>query len=182
MMSKDIKMKIKSQRYDVEGSLFSKLASEYDESDEPDIELFGDELLFDDEEIIELNTEGVINIGEKRVELVYEESEITGMEGSQTSISFEKDSAGLVSMMRDGTVSTALVFEKGKRHHCVYNTPIMPFEICVKTLTVEKGILTDGRLKLDYIIEIRGAKAERTKFELSFVETQGTVTLNEASV
>ena len=102
-------------------------------------------------------------------ELTYEESEITGMEGSRTSVIFDLDSPGLVSMIRNGTVSTALVFERGKRHHCVYNTPIMPFEICVRTIKVENDILEQGRLRLDYVIEIRGAKAECTKFELDII-------------
>ena len=166
--SNKIKMKIRSVRYDVEESLFAKLAGEmldaeigYDDENE---------LFYDEEDAIELNTEGVMNLDGERVELVYEESEITGMEGSRTSVVFDKDNAGLVSMLRDGTVSTALVFERGKRHHCVYNTPIMPFEICVRTLKVENNILESGRLALDYVIEIRGAKAERTKFELEIIK------------
>ena len=166
--SNKIKMKIRSVRYDVEESLFAKLAGEmldaeigYDDENE---------LFYDEEDAIELNTEGVMNLDGERVELVYEESEITGMEGSRTSVVFDKDNAGLVSMLRDGTVSTALVFERGKRHHCVYNTPIMPFEICVRTLKVDNNILESGRLALDYVIEIRGAKAERTKFELEIIK------------
>jgi hypothetical protein len=45
----------------------------------------------------------------------------------------------------------------------------MPFEICVRTLKVENDILNNGTLKLDYIIEIRGNKAERTKFEMTLM-------------
>ena len=163
MDSKRIKMKIRSTRYDVEESLFSKIIGEADfEYDEA-------ESAFCDEEAIELSTEGVINIDGNKVELIYEETEITGMEGSKTSVYFEKDNVGFVSMMRSGAVSTSLLFEKGKRHHCVYNTPIMPFEICVRTLKVENDILGKGTLKLDYIIEIRGNKAERTKFEMTLM-------------
>ena len=164
MESKRIKMKIRSTRYDVEESLFSKILAqqevEYDEEDEIDLL---------DEEAIEIATEGVINVNGNKVELVYEETEITGMEGSKTAVYFEKDNLGFVSMMRSGAVSTSLLFERGKRHHCVYNTPIMPFEICVRTLKVQNEILTSGRLLLDYIIEIRGNKAERTKFEMTVI-------------
>ena len=165
--TKKIKMKIKSNRYDVEEALFSKSAATLDIEDE--IEYNDDEFDSSQEPIV-LNTEGVMNIDDKRVELVYEESEITGMEGSRTSVYFDIDTPGFVSMLRSGAISTSLLFEKGKRHHCVYNTPIMPFEICVRTLKVENDILSKGTLKLDYIIEIRGAKAERTKFELSLCE------------
>ena len=168
METQNIKMKIRSERYDVEGSVFANFLN--DEGDDilecgtSDVEM---EL---EDEIIELCTEGVMSTDGKKVELVYEESEITGMAGSRTSVSFENDTPGFVTMLREGSVSTALLFERGKRHHCVYNTPIMPFEICVRTIKVENNILSDGTLKLDYIIEIRGAKAERTKFELQIVE------------
>lgn len=165
--TKKIKMKIKSLRYEIEESLFAKVISDIMDS-EDDYE--NDDFAYDEEQEIALNTEGFMNIDGDRVELIYEESEITGMEGSRTSVVFDNSDKGLVSMLRDGSVSTALVFEKGKRHHCVYNTPIMPFEICVRTLKVENNILDDGTLKLDYIIEIRGAKAERTKFELKIKE------------
>lgn len=165
----DVKMKIRSQRYDVEGALFSKLLAEYEEENDADLGDF-DLSACDDGETIELSTEGTLKIDDLRAIITYEESELTGMEGSTTSVSFEHSAPGLISMTRGGSVSTALVFEKGKRHHCVYNTPIMPFEICVRTLKVENNLLFCGRIKLDYIIEIRGAQAERTKFELEIVD------------
>ncbi len=172
----EIKMKIKSQRYDVEGSLFSKLIAE---NDDGDIDLSEFDPSECDSEAIELSTEGLLTFDERRVELSYEESDLTGMEGSRTSVSFEPTQSGLVTMTRDGSVSTTLVFEQGRRHHCVYNTPIMPFEICVRTLKVENNVLSNGTLKLDYIIEIRGAQAERTKFELQIVDNREVPRENE---
>ena len=168
MNSRNIKMKIRSLRYDVEESFFSSLAEDITASDAE----LGEEITgtFDEEDAIELATEGVMNIDDKCVELVYEESEITGMEGSTTAIRFELDNPGFVTIYRTGSVSTTLAFERGKRHHCAYNTPIMPFEICVRTIKVENNILSEGKLKLDYVIEIRGAKAERTKFELTVID------------
>ncbi len=179
-MEKKIKMRIKSLRYEVEESLFAKLAEERMEALGADF--FDEDLIEDGEEAIELSTEGFMRIEYGRVTLGYEESELTGMEGSSTSIFFDESTPGLVSMHRDGAVSTSLVFERGKRHHCVYNTPIMPFEICVKTIKVENKILGEGTLVLDYIIEIRGAKAERTKFEISVFDMQEATVVNEASV
>ena len=72
-------------------------------------------------------------------------------------------------MIREGVVSTALVFETGKRHHCVYQTPFMPFEVCVYTKKVENHIVDGGYLELDYMIEIRGARAERTQFRMELL-------------
>ena len=166
METKNIKMRIISKRYNVAGSLFGALADEIEKE-------LGVEFPEDDCEeggVIELNTEGKMVVDGKNVEISYEESEITGMEGSTTSLHFSTDEMGFLSMLRSGSVSTSLVFERGKRHHCVYNTPIMPFEICVRTNRIENTLFENGRLLLDYVIEIRGANAERTNFTLEIVE------------
>jgi len=170
MQSKEIRMKIRSARYDVEESLFAQISEELEAMGAFDTDVDEERLSFDGEEVIELNTVGMQRQENGRVEYSYEESEITGMEGSSTMVLFDLAEPGLVSMVRSGSVSTALVFEAGKRHHCVYNTPIMPFEICVHTLWVDNRLLQDGILLLDYIIEIRGAKAERTRFEMKVME------------
>ena len=117
-------------------------------------------------EEVEIRTIGTRETKDGRIELSYKESEATGMEGSTTAVSFQTSEPGVVSMLRRGTVSTALVFEEGKRHHCLYQTPYMPFELCVHTLKVDNRLSEEGRLELDYIIEIRGARAERTKFTM----------------
>ena len=82
---------------------------------------------------------------------------------------FMREDGGIVSMIREGAVSTALVFEEGKRHHCVYNTPFMPFQVCIHTVKVENRIIEEGYIDLDYIVEIRGAQAERTKFRMELL-------------
>ena len=51
----------------------------------------------------DLILEGRLVTGKSRVELVYEESELSGMQGSVTSVGFERTTPGLVSMMRTGT-------------------------------------------------------------------------------
>ena len=114
-----------------------------------------------------LMVEGRLVTSPSRVELVYEEGELSGMEGSVTSVGFERNNPGLVSMIRTGTVETALIFEQGKRHISVYDTPISSFEVCVQTLRVENRLLRDGILQLDYLIEIHGAQAEHCRMTIS---------------
>lgn len=159
----EIRIKIKSVLYEVAASLFS----EEGENDDLSSALPLEEEIAPEEMII--NTEGYLNIKDGRFDASYDETEATGMEGSVTSVSFALDQPEIVSMIRSGSVSTALVFEERKRHHCVYNTPYMPFEICVHTLKVENKLLTEGTLDLDYVIEIRGAQAERTKFNMQIL-------------
>lgn len=159
-MSEEVRIKIRSVRFEVEASLFSE-EEEYEMSrlEERDAE----------PEVVEINTVGRFSVCEGRVEISYEETEVTGMEGSTTALTYMTDNEGVVSMIREGAVSTALVFEEGKRHHCVYNTPFMPFQVCVHTLKVDNR-MSDGRyIELDYIVEIRGARAERTRFRMELL-------------
>ena len=167
MNTKPIKMKIKSTRYEMKEFLFAELASELTEELEIPEDVLGE---MAEGENIEIATDGLLSRKDGRVELAYDETELTGMEGSRTAVSFSEDSPELITMVREGTVSTALVFEPNKRHHCVYKTPYMPFEVCVRTLKVDNKLESENRLFIDYIIEIRGAKAERTKFELTYFE------------
>ena len=160
-MKEEVRIKLRSVRYEVEASMFS---------DENDEKLSVSAVEEDNEpEKIEINTLGSLKRENGRVEISYEETQATGMEGSSTAVSYLTDEPGVVSMIREGVVSTALVFEAGKRHHCVYQTPFMPFEVCVYTKKVENHIVDGGYLELDYMIEIRGARAERTQFRMELL-------------
>ncbi len=105
-----------------------------------------------------------------KIKIEYDETEISGMEGSTTSISFEKKNPELVTMLRGGAVYTALVFEAAKRHICAYETQYMPFELCVYTVKTKNTISRrGGKIILDYFVQIRGASAQRTKMTLEII-------------
>ena len=167
-MERNIKIKLQSRRTEISEKLLKSLFDTVmgEENAEHTEELFLTEAPEIDEDVIEMTTEGVLRLEDGRIEIAYEESELTGMEGANTSVSFTADAPQLVTMMRGGTVTTALVFEPRRRHTCVYHTPFMPFEICVYAGKVDNRLLQDGILELDYIIELRGAQAERTHFTM----------------
>ena len=159
--TKEVRIKILSELYEVEASLFS--------DNEETIEFFEDEEKNVEPEIMEINSLGSISDDGERITISYEESEATGMEGSLTSLTFLKNDPSVITMMRSGIVSATLVFEEGMRHHCIYKTPFMPFEVCVHTTKVVNLLTVGNTLELDYIVEIRGAKAERTKFKMQIL-------------
>ena len=143
------------------------------------IEAFGDEMELtaapeEENVLLEIRTQGILTREEDgRISLSYDETELTGMEGSTTTVTFAENDPSTVTMLRYGSVTTTLVFEQEQRHICVYETPIMPFEICIYARKVENGLTMDGgHILLDYLIEIHGAKAERTLFELTVVPTE----------
>ena len=127
----------------------------------------GSEDIFDDD-LEEIITEGYIEIGENGcVEISYEESEIGGLEGSRVRLVFNADSPSLVSMIREGAVSTMLSFEEGKRHRSTYNTPYMPFDLVLNTSRVDNRILEEGKLTLCYVMEIRGLSVSRCRLDIT---------------
>ena len=101
------------------------------------------------------------------VTLLYDDNELFDGENTKTSISFSEAQPEVLTLIRDGNISNAMVFEKGKRHISVYNTPFMPFELCIHTLKVKNNLLRTGVIELDYIIEIHGVQTERTIMKIS---------------
>lgn len=171
MIKKFIRIKLTSLREATNDHFFGQMLGD-------DIEDFEDEEFPDEDEPegpIEMFSEGELYIMPDRVIIAYDESELTGMEGSHTQVRFEKNAPELVTMMRSGSVNTILVFEEGKRHICTYQTPYMPFEICVFTKKVNNTLLENGVIDLDYIVEIRGAQAERTQFKIEIFEDDPTL-------
>lgn len=113
-------------------------------------------------DISELITEGkVIEKPNGAVILQYDESEISGMAGCVTKIMFNKSKPGFVVMMRDGEVNTSLSFEQGRRHISTYNTPYMPFRLCINTVRVENTFFENYEILIEYLIEIRGLSTDR---------------------
>lgn len=167
MTKKNINIRLISEREASDECFFDSLLYG-DVDDEP---FDGEEREKSERGPIEMFTEGELYVSDERVIIAYEETELTGMEGSQTQVRFERSDPELVVMMRNGSVNTVLVFEEGKRHICTYQTEYMPFEICVFTRSVRNAILSDGVLELDYTVEIRGAQAERTHFRIEISET-----------
>lgn len=107
-----------------------------------------------EEDTIELVTEGrLTDHGEGGLTLSYEESELTGMEGTLTSFQVEKN--GRVTLMRSGGINSQMVFEEGKHHLSLYQTPYGDLSIGVRTNRIRNTLeMTGGELEIKYAIEI----------------------------
>ena len=124
-----------------------------------------------DSDTIELVTEGRLTRDEGGYTLSYQESELTGLEGTLTTIQVEGEQ---VTLMRVGEVNSQMVFQEGRRHLSMYNTPYGAMAIGVNTrhLLAE---LTDqgGDIEIDYAIEIDHAIAGRNIFQIKVKEAEG---------
>ncbi len=159
MIDKEIKIKIRSELVASAESYFSELNGEEELVEEGAKE----------DQLLEMSYIGRMTDDGERVSIIYNEGNENGLDNSKTIISFMKRSPKIVTMAREGAVSTTFVFEKGRRYQCVYNTPIMPFEVCIHTDAVENEIIEKKKLFLDYFVEIRGATADHTKFSLEIL-------------
>lgn len=88
------------------------------------------QLIDGQEETIELISEGKYYKDGDVYIAEYEESELSGMEGTKTTLVVEKDSLNII---RRGTTISDLVFKKGSAHTAYYTTPYGTLEITVST-------------------------------------------------
>lgn len=120
---------------------------------------------------IELVTRGNLGRDARGYTLSYEESELTGLEGTLTTIRVEGEE---VTMMREGQVNTQMVFREGQRHRSMYNTPYGAMEIGVNTRSLYTQLDDDGGdIEIDYSIEIDHAIVGRNVFQINVKEAEG---------
>ncbi len=120
---------------------------------------------------IELVTEGRLIRDEGGYTLSYQESELTGLEGTLTTIQVEGEQ---VTLMRVGEVNAQMVFQEGRRHLSMYNTPYGAMAIGVNTRRLLAQLSDQGGdIEIDYAIEIDHAIAGRNIFQIKVKEAQG---------
>ncbi len=110
-----------------------------------------------EENIIELTTEGTIYTKNDNMYIVYKESEISGMEGTTTSLKIEDDRK--ITMKRYGQTTSSLVFEKDKSNKSDYSTAYGNFEIEIMTSFLNVYIKEEKRkskIEIKYHLVIPG--------------------------
>ncbi|MCQ4864148.1 DUF1934 domain-containing protein [Pseudoflavonifractor phocaeensis] len=127
-----------------------------------------------EDETIELVTEGLLNKeGEGEYTLSYQESELTGLEGTLTTFQVEQ---GRITLMRIGEVNSQMVFEEGRRHLSMYDTPYGALAIGVNTRRMRSSLGEHGGdIEIDYAIEIDHAVAGQNLFQINVREKKGPV-------
>jgi len=115
----------------------------------------------DDSEKLDIFTEGMLTYSDGRISVSYNETELTGMEGTTTTITFMTDEPGIITMLRTGSVYTALTLEEGHRHICVYKAQGVPFELYTNAKRIRNSVTEDGgTLELIYTVETSGADTQ----------------------
>ena len=123
-------------------------------------------------ETMELVTEGLLQREPDGYTLSYQESEVTGMKGTLTTFQIEKD---CVTLLRVGQFNSQMVFQEGRRHLAMYNTPYGSMTIGVNTRHLQADLTEcGGDIEIDYAIEIDHTVAGRNVFQINVREAGET--------
>ena len=117
-----------------------------------------------DPDATELMTEGTLELTEAGLRLRYQETELTGMEG--TSTTFEVQGPRVI-LTRAGTVNSQMVFEEGKQHTSLYETPFGELAVDIRTGRLRHNLSERGGiLEIRYSIAVENTLAGRNRFKI----------------
>ena len=118
--------------------------------------------------IIELETDGVFAFENGEGTLSYMESELTGLDGTKTS--FTISPMGVV-MTREGSLNSRMVFEKGRKHNFLYETPFGSATMGVDTTNVSVSFDEHGgNMEIDYIVDFQHSVVGHNMFKIKVSE------------
>jgi uncharacterized beta-barrel protein YwiB (DUF1934 family) len=117
-----------------------------------------------DPDSVELMTEGTMEVEGDTYRLTYQESELTGMEGTTTT--FEVRGPQVI-LTRAGGVNSQMVFEEGQQHTSLYETPYGELSIDVQTSRLHHTLSEQGgKMEIHYSIAVEHTVAGRNTFKI----------------
>ena len=118
---------------------------------------------------IELTTEGTMEIKEEGYVVTYEESAMTGMEGTTTVMKILH--TGVMELIRVGTTNSHLVFEEGVKKLSHYETIAGIFTLGVLANIVDIDVDNDGGIvRVEYIMDIDNQKTAENDIEIEITK------------
>ena len=117
-----------------------------------------------DPDATELMTEGSMVLTGDGMVLSYEETELTGMEGTTTT--FEVKGPQVI-LTRTGTVNSQMVFEEGRQHTSLYETPFGELTVDIQTSTLKHNLTQRGGvMEIKYSIAVEHTVTGRNCFKI----------------
>ena len=125
---------------------------------------------------IELCTEATITLTEGGcVEISYMENEDDEQLKTRAKIIFSEENPSLVIMSKEGAMSAFLSFEEGKTHICTYDTPFMPIKVYVDASVVDNRLLTEGYLRLNYVLNLNDCAPQHFAVEVKIKDAPADI-------
>ena len=121
-------------------------------------------VLNEEEDMISVVTPGGFYEIEDGFKVEYNETKISGMEGTKTTIIIRKNSFDLI---REGTTETKMEFENNQRTVALYKTPYGVLDVKINTKKLDINVKEDGgTIDTMYILEIGDQTALKTNLTI----------------
>lgn len=121
-----------------------------------------------EDDSLEFSTDGYYFFEDGVACLSYMESEVTGLEGTRTSLMAYPDR---VVVDRDGVVTSRMVFHQGEKSSFMYNTPYGAMAMGISTGSIRREMDTDGgNLYIEYSVDVENSVIARNSFHISVKE------------
>ena len=102
--------------------------------------------------------------------LSYQESELTGLEGTRTNVMVMPNQ---VVVDRDGMLTGRMVFREGQKEAFPYSTPYGQLMLGIDTRKIRHNFNENGGdMEIDYITDLGHAFVTRNKFRISVKEME----------
>ncbi|MET0016965.1 DUF1934 family protein [Oscillibacter sp.] len=112
----------------------------------------------------ELTTEGTLTMLPGGMRLRYEESALTGMEGTTTTFELR---GPRVLLTRSGKVNSQMVFEEGRQHTSLYETPMGELSVDIQTSLLRHNLTErGGLLEIKYSIAVEHTATGKNAFKI----------------
>ena len=124
------------------------------------------------EDSLEFSTDGLYSFDGEVSCLTYMETEVTGLEGTRTSVMVMPDK---IVVDRDGMITSRMIFQEGSKNTFQYATPFGMANLCMDTRSISKAFDENGgAMEIDYVVNVEHALVTRNLFRLT-VTRQGAV-------
>ena len=124
-----------------------------------------------DPDVTELVTAGTLRREQEGYTIAYQETELTGLEGTTTKLRIE---GPRVTLLRQGSVNSQMIFEVGRKHLSMYETPYGALAVGIETRRLKNTVdEAGGDLEIDYAIEIDNLLAGKSLFQLNVQKKPG---------
>lgn len=135
-------------------------------SDSVIISIKGKQMSAEGADEMELVTAGQLErSAEGEITVSYQETELTGMEGTTTTV---RINGPRVTLLRVGAVNSQMVFEEGRRHLSMYETPYGALSVGIDTRRMKSTVGDGGgELEIDYAVEVDNLLAGQNFFRMS---------------
>lgn len=119
----------------------------------------------------ELMTEGTMELTEAGMLLTYQETKLTGMEGTTTT--FEVRGPQVI-LTRSGTVCSQMAFEEGRQHTSLYETPFGELTVDIQTSLLRHNLTERGGImEIKYSIAVEHTTTGRNCFKIRVKRKNG---------